>query len=239
MSSANSVDPFPSISLLPKKETTALSFINKYPNADGRQTVIAIFDTGVDPGAAGLQVTSDGKPKIIDIISATGDHDVDTSTVVICDDGSNIITGLTGRKLKIPSTWSNPTGKWHIGFKNGYELYCENSSARIKAEYKRNNWSAAYSEAKTSSLRELQDYEAKEKEKKKVNTSTKIDSTVSATKAELEVQLSSDGDKTFENQMLKEDLQGKVDVLNSLEENYSDLGPTYDCVVFHDGSTWR
>nr|AYV89095.1 tripeptidyl-peptidase II [Tetranychus truncatus] len=240
MSSANSVDPFPSISLLPKKETTALSFINKYPNADGKQVVIAIFDTGVDPGSAGLQVTSDGKPKIIDIISATGDHDVDTSTVVTCDEGSNIITGLTGRKLKIPSSWTNPTGKWHIGFKNGYELYAKNACSRIKAEYQRNNWNSDFSDAKTTSLRELQDFEAKEKEKKKVTVSKDTESTAaSQIITGNEVQLSSDGDKIFENQLLKEDLQGKVDVLNSLEENYSDLGPTYDCVVFHDGTMWR
>lgn len=47
---------YPIVDFIPRKETQALSFVTNNPEYDGRGTIIAIFDSGVDPGAIGLQV---------------------------------------------------------------------------------------------------------------------------------------------------------------------------------------
>ena len=42
-----------------------------------------------------------------------------------------------------------------------------------------------------------------------------------------------------EEKLVREDLAAQVDLLTASDKKFNDLGPVYDCVVFHDGETWR
>ncbi|XP_031281076.1 tripeptidyl-peptidase 2 isoform X1 [Pistacia vera] len=123
-------------SLMPKKEIAADRFIDSNPKFDGRGVVIAIFDSGVDPAAAGLQVTSDGKPKILDVVDCTGSGDIDTSTAVKAD-SDGCIRGASGATLVVNSSWKNPSGEWRVGYKMVYELFTDKLTSRLKKERKK------------------------------------------------------------------------------------------------------
>lgn len=148
---------------LPKMEIQALELIDKYPQYDGRGVVIAIFDTGVDPGAHGLQITSDGKPKIVDIVDCTGSGDVDTSRIVRCDDQGLIISVL-GKPLRPNPEWKNPSGDWHIGGKAAFDLYPAPLRNRMKQE-RRRRFDEQHRIAVAKAREELSAFESSDKRK--------------------------------------------------------------------------
>ncbi|KAJ4706019.1 Tripeptidyl-peptidase 2 [Melia azedarach] len=154
-------------SLMPKKEIGADRFIQANPHFDGRGVVIAIFDSGVDPAAAGLQVTSDGKPKILDVIDCTGSGDIDTSTVVKAD-SDGCIRGASGATLVVNSLWTNPSGEWHVGYKMAYELFTDTLTSRLKKERKK-KWDEKNQEAIAKAVKQLAEFEEKHKKVEDAN----------------------------------------------------------------------
>ena len=87
--------------IMPKTDTQAADFLKRFQSYDGRGAVVGILDTGVDPGAEGLQITSDGKKKVIDLVDATGSGDVSMMKKIILKDEQDSVVGLTGRTLTL------------------------------------------------------------------------------------------------------------------------------------------
>ncbi|KAI9202127.1 subtilase family-domain-containing protein [Polychytrium aggregatum] len=208
------VQKFPFDGMLPKHETQAFSFISNHPEYDGRGTVIAILDTGVDPGSPGLQVTSDGKPKVIDTIDCTGSGDVSMSTVVEAtvvteEDGTvkRTLQGLSGRTLAI-GNWENPTGKYRLGVKSYVDLFPHDALDRLKKD-RIKAFELEHHKLATSAQDRLAQFERDH-----------------PTPSE-------------EEEKIKADLKAQVEVLRDQIKGFKDPGMIFDAVVFHDGTKWR
>lgn len=59
--------------LMPLHSTGVPAFAAAMPQADGRGVLIAILDSGIDPSVPGLQRTTDGNPKILDLRDFSGE----------------------------------------------------------------------------------------------------------------------------------------------------------------------
>lgn len=129
------------------------AFLTKNPTYDGRDILIAILDTGVDPSLPGMQVTTTGERKMFDVIDCSGAGDVDTSTTRSVKDGT--IEGLTGRKLTIPEKWTCPTGQYHIGIKPIFELYTKGVKTRVISERKEEVVGPSHNGATAEALKQL------------------------------------------------------------------------------------
>eukprot|EP01135_Chromosphaera_perkinsii_P003580 Nk52_evm38s248 gene=Nk52_evmTU38s248 len=199
-------ETFPLAGCVPTSETGVDHFVSSNAQYDGRGVIVAVFDSGVDPGAPGLQITTEGKPKIIDLVDGTGSGDVDTSTVVTAKDGC--IKGLTGRTLKIPEGWVNPSGKYRIGMKSGFSVFSGNLKKRMKEE-RRKEWDVKQRQAVTKAQAAYTELFEKCKE------------------------------PTAEEAIELKELKNRIGELSKYDKSYEDLGPVYDCIVFHDGSEWK
>ncbi len=207
---------FPTAGILPKEEIGAARFLAKHPQFDGRGVVVAIFDSGVDPGAVGLERTSDGRTKVIDIIDGTGSGDVDTSTTREAKDGR--LEGLSSRPLKLPAAWLKPGRKFHVGMKRAYDFFPHELVARLKRE-RRIAFEKAQRETETALRRQLAEADAGSKGASPKNKE--------------------DGAKSAKASPSRDELEARLRMLMAADRQYDDPGPVYDCVVFHDGKAWQ
>lgn len=205
-SSASASTPFPLAALLPKRETKADKFLEDHPTFDGRGVKVAVFDTGIDPAAVGLSKTTTGEPKILDLIDCTGSGDVKLVSFgaehVLLNTEASVyeVEGLSGRKLKIPTSFVKTEGTWQLGLKRVYELWPKDLVSRIKTE------------RKTRFLQEHHEYEAQ---------------------AQIELsRLEALLDPSEEQLESKKDFEARIAALKTLQDEFEDKGPLYDCVVF-------
>ncbi|GMF28281.1 unnamed protein product [Phytophthora lilii] len=204
-----SMKTFPTAALLPKEETLAARFLALHPQRDGRGAVVAVLDTGVDPGAAGLQTTPDGRPKLLDVVDATGAGDVDTSAVLAAEGGRLLLAG--GRALTLNAQWpASRDGRYHVGAAAAFQLFPAPLVARLRKE-RRDQFDVAQREAENRVQQQLAHW-------------SKSNSAATADVAK---------------RREKKDLQARLTQLQELAKNYEDPGPIYDAVVFHDGTCWR
>uniref|UniRef100_F6GWC5 Uncharacterized protein n=1 Tax=Vitis vinifera TaxID=29760 RepID=F6GWC5_VITVI len=119
-------------SLIPKKGIAADRFVEAHSKYDAREVVVAIFECCFYPDSGVLQVTSGGKPKIFDVLDSLGSGDIDTSTVVKAD-SNGCLGGASGASLVVNSSWKNPSGEWHVGYKVVYELCTDTLTSGLKS----------------------------------------------------------------------------------------------------------
>jgi subtilisin family serine protease len=99
------------LGLMPLKSTGVDVFRIAHPTYDGRGVLVAILDSGIDPGVAGLITTSAGAPKILDLRDFSGEGRIDLTPVVPDADGRVRVNGalLAGAarigRLTAATTW--------------------------------------------------------------------------------------------------------------------------------------
>ncbi|GBG25276.1 Tripeptidyl-peptidase 2 [Hondaea fermentalgiana] len=210
-------EEYPVDGLLPKRSTEASAFLEQYPKYDGRGVLVAILDTGVDPGAAGLQYTSDGKKKMVGLLDTSGGGDVAMTKVVKGkaikeEEDCWVFDGLSGRTLCVDKSLDNPSGEWRLGLKSSFELFPSGLTSRNKRETTQ-QWERSQAKALRQAREELIAFDAKHK----------VDPT--AKKSTL-----------GRNDLIeRNELKARVDLLEGFEKDREDLGEWCDCVVFRGG----
>lgn len=100
------------LGLMPLDATGVSAWRITHPAYDGRGVLIGVLDSGVDPGVAGLQTTSTGQPKLLDLRNFSGEGDVPLERVrpnaqglVVVGDGLALGGAEAVRATAVDSQW--------------------------------------------------------------------------------------------------------------------------------------
>ncbi|KAG5677346.1 hypothetical protein PVAND_007111 [Polypedilum vanderplanki] len=198
-------EKYPVSSLKPKAETSVLSFLQKYPQYNGADTIIAILDSGVDPNADGLLKLPNGERKVIERFDCSGCGDVQTTTVI--NSNEDTIVGLSGRTLKLSNYMknNNASSEYRLGLKSLSDLYPSRIYDKIIADAKQKQWDEHHKKIVADVAREIAENDAKN---------------------------SNSNNLSFKDKLAKENLDGFNDFLTSCEKKFTETKTTYDCILF-------
>ncbi len=76
--------------LMPLASTGVDQFLAAHPAFDGRGVLIAILDTGIDPGIPGLSTTTTGEPKVVDLRDFSGEGTIGLTPITPIGDSVEI-----------------------------------------------------------------------------------------------------------------------------------------------------
>ena len=97
--------------LMPLRSTGVEQFRVAHPTYDGRGVLIAILDSGIDPGVQGLVITSTGGPKLLDLRDFSGEGHIALRPISPTADGAVEVGGRVLRgasrigRLAAGATW--------------------------------------------------------------------------------------------------------------------------------------
>ncbi|XP_037944687.1 tripeptidyl-peptidase 2 isoform X2 [Teleopsis dalmanni] len=217
MSSATGIidGNFPAGALVPKAETGVVNFLQKYPNYDGKDVTIAIFDSGVDPQACGLQTLVNGKSvKVIERYDCTGCGDLDTATKVTADEKGYIV-GLSGRKLKLTSDMisaNTAKGEYRVGLKAVHDLCPAKIRENMMTALKRKTFDVENKSAIADISRKINEFDTENTNASKL---------------------------TWDKKLVKENLDATLELLNGYDKLFIDIRLCYDCVLYPTENGWR
>ncbi len=98
---------------MPLAATGVPLFLESHPEWDGRGVLIGILDSGIDAGAAGLDSTSTGRPKLVDLRDFSGEGRLPLHSVTPQGDSVTIAGRALGGFGRVRALASS--GPWYAG----------------------------------------------------------------------------------------------------------------------------